>query len=265
MGKSSRCGRDFSGKRFFRDVGLKIAKLRLAGRARVEQTGEAARTDRLLRANVLRAMVVSAMGSMAKAPPTNRSLLARLRKANDTEAWSLFVDLYTPLVYRFARRRGLQDADASDVTQKVISRVYHVLHKFDYDPERGRFRDWLGTITHREVITHHRREARGQAAGAGRGDSAARRLPSGTEGDWLEEFNDYVLRAALARIRERFDEATWKAFDLTWLGNVETGEAARQLGKTAAWVYKARFRVLRRLREEVEFIAEDAAALQRPT
>lgn len=202
---------------------------------------------------------------MPKSPSTNKSLLARLRKRNDAEPWSLFVDLYTPLVYRYARRRGLQDADASDVAQKVIARVYRVLHKFEYDPERGRFRDWLGTITNREVISHHRREARGRGAGAGRGDSVARRVPSASEGDWLEEFNRHVLVTALERIRERFDEATWKAFDLTWLKSVETEDAARQLGKTAAWIYKARFRVLRRLREEVEFIADDAAALQRPT
>src|SRR5262249_60536618 len=114
---------------------------------------------------------------------TNRSLLARLRKQNDAEAWSLFVDLYTPLVYRYARRRGLQDADASDVAQKVIARVYRVLHKFEYDPERGRFRDWLGTITNREVINHHRRQARGQAAGPGRGGPGAPRRAAASAGD----------------------------------------------------------------------------------
>jgi RNA polymerase sigma-70 factor (ECF subfamily) len=199
-----------------------------------------------------------------KIPSTNKSLLARLRKRKDVEAWSLFVNLYTPLVYDFARRRGLQDADASDVTQKVIARVYGVFEKFEYDPERGRFRDWLGTIVNREVIRHHHREARGRGAGGGRGDSEARRVPSAPEGDWLEEFNSHVLRTALERIRNQFDEATWKAFALTWLQSVETQDAAAQLGKTPAWIYKARFRVLKRLREEVEFIADDAAVLQRP-
>lgn len=200
-----------------------------------------------------------------KIPSTNKSLLARLRKRKDSEAWSLFVNLYTPLVYRYARRRGLQDADASDVTQKVIVRVYGVFEEFEYDPQRGRFRDWLGTITSREVIRHHHREARGRGAGGGRGDSVARRVPTAPEGVWLEEFNIHVLRVALERIRAQFDEPTWKAFDLTWLQSVETQDAAQQIGKTAAWIYKARFRVLQRLREEVEFIADDAAVLQRPT
>src|SRR5436305_10047648 len=126
-----------------------------------------------------------------KIPSTNKSLLARPRKRKDVEAWSLFVNLYTPLIYRYARRRGLQDADASDVTQKVIARVYGVFEKFEYDPERGRFRDWLGTITSREVGRHHSREARGRGAGGGRGDSVARRVPSAAEGNWLEEFNSH--------------------------------------------------------------------------
>ena len=201
---------------------------------------------------------------MPRTPSTNRSLLARLRTQKDAEAWSLFVELYTPLVYRYARRRGLQDADAGDVAQKVITRVFRALKTFRYDPKKGRFRDWLGTITRREVIRHLGREARGKGAGRGRGDSVARRLPSAPEGDWLEEFNAHVLRTAVDRIRNQFDETTWKAFDLTWLRSVEPQDAARQLGKSVAWLYKARFRVLKRLREEVAFIADDAAALQRP-
>jgi hypothetical protein len=73
-----------------------------------------------------------------------------------------------------------------------------------------------------------------------------------------------VLATALARIRRRFDDRTWQAFDWTWIGNVEPQIAAQRLGQTAAWVYKARFRVLKRLRAEVQFISEDAAILHRP-
>ena len=60
-----------------------------------------------------------------------------------------------------------------------------------------------------------------------------------------------------------WDDATWEAFDLTWIRDIETQQAAGQLGKTAAWIYKARFRVLKRLRVEVEFLTEDAAVLHR--
>jgi len=52
---------------------------------------------------------------MAEIPPTRASLLLRLRDAQDGEAWREFVDLYAPLVYGYARKQGLQDADAADL------------------------------------------------------------------------------------------------------------------------------------------------------
>src|SRR5262245_59538737 len=135
-------------------------------------------------------MPISSVRRSDKTPSTEESLLARLRKGADAESWRLFVELYTPLVYRFGRRRGLQDADARDVAQKVMARVHRAIGRFAYDRQRGRFRHWLGRITVREVIRHRQREARpGRGSGAGQGDSLVERQPGPAEGDWLEEFN----------------------------------------------------------------------------
>jgi RNA polymerase sigma-70 factor (ECF subfamily) len=193
-------------------------------------------------------------------------LLARLRKGADVESWRLFVELYTPLVYRFARRRGLQDADARDVAQKVMARVYRAISRFSYNRARGRFRNWLGRISVREVIRQRQRDARpGKGSGAGQGDSLAVQRAGPIDGDWQDEFNAHVLATALARIHQEFDDLTWQAFDSTWIHDVEPQAAAASLGKTTAWIYKSRFRVLKRLRAEVEFLAEDAAILHRPS
>ena len=60
---------------------------------------------------------------MAEVPPTRPSLLVRMRDAHDQAAWADFVRLYAPAIYRFARRKGLQDADAADLTQEVLRSV----------------------------------------------------------------------------------------------------------------------------------------------
>jgi hypothetical protein len=57
---------------------------------------------------------------MANAPLTRASLLERLRDLEDEDAWAQFVHLYAPLVYGYFRKRGLQDADAADLTQDVL-------------------------------------------------------------------------------------------------------------------------------------------------
>jgi hypothetical protein len=60
---------------------------------------------------------------MRDLPCTNPSLIVRLAAADDRLAWEQFVEVYAPLVFAFAQRRGLQDADAADVVQQVLTRL----------------------------------------------------------------------------------------------------------------------------------------------
>ena len=82
---------------------------------------------------------------------TSASLLLRVRDPAKREAWGTFELLYGPLIRRSCRRRGLQEADAADVSQEVMTRVAKSIRGFDYVPERGKFRTWFGTITTNEV------------------------------------------------------------------------------------------------------------------
>ena len=56
-------------------------------------------------------------------PETRPSLMLRLRQAADQQAWTEFVSIYEPLLLRLMKQRGLQEADARDVTQQVILAV----------------------------------------------------------------------------------------------------------------------------------------------
>jgi RNA polymerase sigma-70 factor, ECF subfamily len=197
-------------------------------------------------------------------PSTRITLLARLRATEDAEAWRTFVDLYTPLVYRFCRSRGLQDADARDVSQQVLAIVHQSIGRFEYDRQRGRFRNWLGAVTAHEITRQQRKDRRpGKGAGEGLAETAAQ-IESTADPLWIEEFNGYIFQCALERVQQEFEPLVWQAFDLTWLKDVKPGQAAEQLGKPAAWVYKARYRVLQRLRKELEYLADDAALLHKP-
>ena len=198
-------------------------------------------------------------------PATRITLLARLRSADDAQAWRTFVDLYLPLVYRYCRRRGLQDADARDVSQQVLASVHRAIDKFEYDPQRGRFRNWLGTIALHEIGRHARRDRRpGKGGGDGAGNWIAEQESGPDDAAWMEEFNAHIFAAALDRVRPEFDELTWRAFDATWLKDAKPRDAAVELGKPAAWVYKARYKVLARLRSEIEFLTSDAAVFHKP-
>jgi len=201
----------------------------------------------------------------AKAPSTHVTLLTRLRADTDADAWTTFVDLYTPLVYRFCRSRNLQDADARDVTQQVLAIVHRTIGKFEYDRGRGRFRNWLGAVTSHEISRHQRKERRPvKGVGDGWGDDMAELSSAAVDPKWAEEFNGYIFQLALSRIRPDFEPAVWQAFEMTWMGDAKPREVAAKLSKPSAWVYKARYKVIERLRQELEFLTSDAAMFHKP-
>src|SRR5665213_228641 len=77
---------------------------------------------------------------------TSVTLLERLREPKDEAAWSRFAAFYTPLLFYWARRVGLQDADAADLVQEVLAHLLLKLPEFDYDRQQS-FRGWLRTVT----------------------------------------------------------------------------------------------------------------------
>lgn len=194
-------------------------------------------------------------------PTTRPSVLIRLRDAADADAWRLFLTTYGPLLHGYCRRRGLQDADAADVAQDVLLKVVRALRTFAYDPTRGRFRDWLGTVTRHQVGRFFARRARGDDAVGGDDDERFARLPAEADPEWSGVFNAHLLRTALARVRPHFEEATWLAFSAVWIDQRPAGEVAAELGLPIEQVYVAKSRVVKRLREAVLELAEDVPGL----
>ncbi|MCA9171807.1 MAG: sigma-70 family RNA polymerase sigma factor [Planctomycetales bacterium] len=199
-------------------------------------------------------------------PTTPVALLAIARDAQSQAARCNLFEIYAPLIYRYARKRGVQAADAQDIMQNVFCRLEKALPHFIYDPARGRFRGWLGTVTYRELRHFQRR-----AANAGVGHCVTHPLledivdecAEDVEPEWVDEFNEHILRLALRRIRPEFDAETWRAFEAVWIDDLAPHQVAAQIQKKPAWIYKAKFRVLQRLKTEIVYLAGDAPWLQK--
>lgn len=205
------------------------------------------------------------MKTARKWPSTASTLLGRLRDPRDELAWRRFVDVYWPLIVHFAGRHGLQNADAENAAQEVLTRVARAIRGFQYDPGRGRFRNWLGLIVRQQIARHHASRSVESRAMRERGvepfeDQLAREV----DGEWVEAFNAHIYRCARDATRLEFDEGTWRAFELVWELGVEPREAAIQLGRAADWVYQAKFRVLHRVKQEVMRLCSDTAIFGRP-
>ncbi len=194
-----------------------------------------------------------------ESPLTRASLLVQIRDGANHAAWQEFVQLYGPVVYGFARRRGLQDADAADLMQDVLRSVSSAIGRLDYDRNQGTFRGWLFTITRNKVLNFlAARRNRPQ----GTGDTTANQLldaqPSGDGGAdaWELEYQRRLPSLAMDRIKSEFQANTWQAFWLTAVEGLAAADVAEQVGISPGAIYVAKSRVLARLKEEVEAIRQ---------
>lgn len=188
---------------------------------------------------------------------TSPSLIRQVQ-AEDSEAWERLSQIYSPLVYGWVRRSGLQEADAVDVVQNVFTQVARSIGSFTH----VKFRGWLLTITKNEIRLWFRKRERELALAAGGSDAMMRMngTPDFNESavDTLEESESEaqaVVRRAAETIKDDYQPHTWQAF---WRSTVEghNGVAiAEDLGMTPKAVRQAKFRVLTRLRE---MLSEDS-------
>src|SRR5262245_11952147 len=176
---------------------------------------------------------------------TSTSLLENVRQPSATIAWQRFVQLYTPLMHHWARRRlGLHDTD--DLVQEVFSVLVQRLPEFQYEPGKS-FRAWLWTVMRNKWLELRRRKAAHQAD-----DEALANVADQTEAFWEAYYRHHVVRRALELMQADFQPATWKACWEVVACDRPAAEVASELGLTIGAVHAARFRVLTRLRQDLQ-------------
>jgi RNA polymerase sigma factor (sigma-70 family) len=196
-------------------------------------------------------------------PATRHSLIVKLRDPADSAAWSEFLAIYEPLVYRLGRLKGLQDADALDLCQEVFHAVARAIDR--WDPGRGSFRGWLSRIARNLLInflTRRQHQSRGSGATSVRDLLEAQpALDPSANALFEAEHERRLFQWAAEEVRGEFTPATWQAFWQTALEDRSPGEVAAELGLSVGAVYVARSRVLSRLRGRIKQLCDDESAL----
>jgi RNA polymerase sigma-70 factor (ECF subfamily) len=164
-------------------------------------------------------------------------------------AWEEFFGIYGPLLWSYARRRGCADHTAEDLVQDVMLKLFERRDVFRHDPARGRFRDWLGAVVRNRVAEYRRRPQERARPTLGGIPPEPAGEEAGPDAAWEEAFERGLLAAALDLVRCEVEPRDYLAFELTAIEELEPARAAEVAGLSRNAVYKARRRILERLRD----------------
>ncbi len=191
---------------------------------------------------------------MSEFPETRDSLLVQVQDPANREAWELFARIYRPVIVRTAQARGLQHADAQDLSQQVLMAVASAIGDWEKRDESTRFRHWLSRVTKNAILNALMRRPSDQAVG---GSSVEDLVHEAVDRDGAttalietELRRELYLRAAEI-VKVEFRSDSWQAFELSVAGDLTTEEVAVELGKSVGAIYTARSRIMFRLREVI--------------
>jgi RNA polymerase sigma factor (sigma-70 family) len=196
---------------------------------------------------------------MKETPLISATLQTRIKDEPDADAWREFVQFYGPVVYRFARKRGLRDADAAALMQEVLRSAARNAIMPEYAPERGISRGRLFPVARNKIgdFLSAQKNYRRQT-GTGETDTTefqAYSIPdraSEPDPDWDAEYQRQLAAKAMDSVKPEFHSSIWQAF---WKAAVD-GRPARDVGlelkMSPGAVFVAKSQVLARLNKEVQ-------------
>lgn len=188
---------------------------------------------------------------------TRPSLLLRLRDPHDDDAWAEFDQSYRDLILGYLERCGNGLPEADEIYSNVLVSMNQSLARFEYQPERGRFRDYLRRVVDNAVHTRFRQrrdtpsrlESSAKEALEGVGETDLHRA-------WEDEWRGFHCRRALKALRRDYDARSLDVFERL-LDGQEVAAVARQMDMSEQAVHKVKQRFRERMREIIRRQVEE--------
>ena len=196
---------------------------------------------------------------MSEFPETRDSLLVQVRDPDNRDAWERFASIYRPVIVRIAVSRGLQHADAQDLSQQVLMAVAGAVGDWEKRDESAKFRHWLSRVTKNAILNALMRTPKDRAVGGSSAEILLQEAvdPDGATTALIEtEYRRELYQRAAKAVRAEFRPESWQAFEMSVSGNASMEEVAKTFGKSIGAIYTARSRIMFRLSEVISEIEE---------
>ena len=180
---------------------------------------------------------------------TRRTLLARLRRTRiDEVCWSEFFDAYSRLIFSVAHKSGLSHGDSEDIVQATVLKVSQYIDRFEFNPDRGKFRNWVCMITKQQIANHYRKANHRPLIDEWDPDDAdvmpeIENPVNRWDEIWDYEYLEYLNGMALAEVKRKVSPKQYQIFHLYCIKELTVGKIAEILDVSPNEVYLAKNRV----------------------
>lgn len=176
-------------------------------------------------------------------PTTSQTLLDKIA-SGDEIGWDEFFSRYSPIVKALAMFKGVNESDADDICQQVMTQFFQQSRQFKFDPGIARFRTYFGRIVRSKIADFYRRKREMPVA-----EFEAIPVEPETEKLFMEEWRRMVLKEAEQELKQLVTPETFQAYQLFAVQKRPIQKVTAYLDCSANQVYQAKKRCFAKLRE----------------
>jgi len=195
---------------------------------------------------------------MARNYQTRHTLIERALDHSENAAWEEFIAFYKHLVLSILEQYRVSPNDIADLTQVIMIKVSAKLNT--YDPSKGKFRTWLGTLTRNEIIMYyrHQQSKKAQVNANNNSEEILASLSTHSNHDQIveREWQNHIAKIAWDNIQRDFSANALTSFDL-YVKGLDNESIALQTSLSTRSVIIFRSRIKKALRDEADRLKRD--------
>ncbi len=187
---------------------------------------------------------------------TRETLIIRLKKQYDEHAWNEFSSIYSGFIHAILFKMNVNSGDKDDLAQEILLKSWKNIPKFDYNRERGKFRNWLGRIVSNTVKNYYRSTASRRKAHSGSQETYEHFSEPDIEKIAQEEWRTFISNMAWENVKETLPDISRECFELLSQGMSPTEVSEKlDIKYNNVCVYKKR--VINKISHEILRLEED--------